>query len=1023
MKKLSIVLLAVLLIASLIISCDNSTKALTDELVEVQLGTQAGSRALSSSVTLEQISDPSLTWYYSATKRSQEAFQTGATPGSEIALGTTKTFSQGKWDFALWAKKGVEKNTEGTVTNHGTKVYYGELTDVLITKSPSSSPVPVVINVSPYVEGSNGSVQFSNVKIQKYSEDTNTINTTPANVITLDGSNVTLIDGNAIVNEVTPGPHTVVVSYVANIDGQDVVYASESILITVYSGRTTVISGNVLEEVGSAEITVIATSAKVTSPAITVAAGKSASATIEAAVAPFNATASKEDANKKTTVSFPEGALVSSETSVSGSVSATLSVDTKSIENNIQITGGSTAVAGINISLSVNGSPVTEFNNEYVTITTYIAKNLNDVKVVYNGEGAQPIATDKVGASDPAKAAMLSSDEGSHLGYNKNTGLLRFNTNHFSEFNVVADAVCYVSETNTAYSTLSAAFEAAVGSRKTVVLIKDINDSVNVPSGADVILDLNGKTISSTDTVISNYGTLTLKNGTINSTGTKSAIRARNNSITNIESGTYKGECAVITGYATGATININGGTFIASDNAVIAGNGNKTNETGATREKPNTINITGGTFNGGITTEGYVACGIYAPWKDVINVSGGTFNITKGAGIVARAGNVNVSGGTFNCTGDANIIGKVGDSRIVVHCSAIVFDSEANYPAMTADSKITVTGGTFTSEADIIEVVTTTDDNRIAICGGSFSSNPSAYVDFDSHYAYKPENENVWNVVSRSGVVVNSAYDLRSVLTALTGPGAGNNAVILGSDINIPEDFVWTPVKVQGNRGAGVILVDGNNHKITGLKDALFAGGFAGSSGIVIKDLTIENANIFDTTETQGLGAFIKSVDSMPRIELVNCHLKNSTITSTGGARVGGLIGWTAGYNNPNDGPVDTYVTIANCSVEDCTITAAGSVGGIIGHAGNNPATFHTITGCTVKDITLHSTDDGDWRVGVVVGTANVGEVTISGTTVSGNTTLKQKDETAPEHSNLYGRFVPNGTGQLKIDGVAITE
>ena len=202
-----------------------------------------------------------------------------------------------------------------------------------------------------------------------------------------------------------------------------------------------------------------------------------------------------------------------------------------------------------------------------------------------------------------------------------------------------------------------------------------------------------------------------------------------------------------------------------------------------------------------------------------------------------------------------------------------------------------------------------------------------------------------------------------------------------------------------------------------------MFAGGFAGTSGIVIKDLTIKNANISDTTESLGLGAFIKSIDSMPRIELVNCHLKNSTITSTGGARVGGLIGWTAGYNNPNDGPVDTYVTITNCSVEDCTITAAGSVGGIIGHAGNNPATFHTITGCTVKDITLHSTDDGDWRVGVVVGTANVGEVTISGTTVSGNTTLTQTGKTAPEHSNLYGRFVPNGTGQLKIDGVAITE
>ena len=159
-----------------------------------------------------------------------------------------------------------------------------------------------------------------------------------------------------------------------------------------------------------------------------------------------------------------------------------------------------------------------------------------------------------------------------------------------------------------------------------------------------------------------------------------------------------------------------------------------------------------------------------------------------------------------------------------------------------------------------------------------------------------------------------------------------------------------------------------------------------------------------------------------MPEIELNNCHLKNSTITSTGGARVGGLIGWTAGYNNPNDGPVNTYVTITKCSVENCTITAAGSVGGIIGHAGNNPATFHTIKDCTVENTKLHSTDDGDWRVGVVVGTANVGEVTISGTTEKGNT-LSQVGKTAPEHSNIYGRFVPNGTGKLAIDEESITE
>ncbi|MEI3556135.1 MAG: hypothetical protein V8Q23_04870 [Eubacteriales bacterium] len=232
---------------------------------------------------------------------------------------------------------------------------------------------------------------------------------------------------------------------------------------------------------------------------------------------------------------------------------------------------------------------------------------------------------------------------------------------------------------------------------------------------------------------------------------------------------------------------------------------------------------------------------------------------------------------------------------------------------------------------------------------------------------------------------------------------------------------YNWTALTVDGYNGAGIVTVEGNNHTITGLNTSLFAGGFAGTSGIVIKDLTLDNVSIEDTTNEQGIGAFINNVDSMPKIELNNCHLTDSTITSTGGARVGGLIGWTSGYNKKNDGPVDTYITVTNCSVENTKITAKGSVGGIIGHAGANPATYHTFTNNTVTGCTLHSTDDGGWRVGVVVGTVNVGEVALNNTTESGNT-VTQTGKTAPAgQSNLYGRFVPGTTGKLVIDGTAV--
>lgn len=230
-----------------------------------------------------------------------------------------------------------------------------------------------------------------------------------------------------------------------------------------------------------------------------------------------------------------------------------------------------------------------------------------------------------------------------------------------------------------------------------------------------------------------------------------------------------------------------------------------------------------------------------------------------------------------------------------------------------------------------------------------------------------------------------------------------------------------WTSIKVDGYNGAGVMTIEGNGHKITNLSAPLFAGGFAGNGGIEIKDLTLDRVDIDDSTNTIGVGAFINSIEAMPTITLTNCTLSNSTIESTGGARVGGLIGWTAGYDNSGDGPVDTHVTIEGCNVISCNIEANGSVGAIIGHAGTNPATYHTISNCTITGNTLKSTNDEDWRVGVVVGTANVGEFTISRITESGNT-LSQTDKTASAgQSDLYGRFAPGTTGKLTIDGVVI--
>ncbi len=353
---------------------------------------------------------------------------------------------------------------------------------------------------------------------------------------------------------------------------------------------------------------------------------------------------------------------------------------------------------------------------------------------------------------------------------------------------VMALALCSVSWADATEVKTEAELTTAVSNGGEIKLGANITltSMLTIPADKTVTLDLNGLSITSAGKVIKNNGILTITDtkggGKIISTG-NTAVGVGDNSKTTIKTAIIESvEGAVITGYATGATINIEDGIFSASDNAVVAGNGNRTNEAGAERTVGNTINISGGTFNGQIKTPTYVACGIYAPWKDTIKVTGGTFNITGGAGIVARAGSVSVSNATINTTGNAT--GKVGDSRVVVPCSAIVFDSEAAYPALTNTSAISVESGTFTSEADAISVVKPEGEGaveRVAVTGGTFSTDVTEYL---AEGKILQKNGDTYTAVTNSGI---TSGTYTSEPTVPSGYKATKN-----------DDGTWTVSKVS---------------------------------------------------------------------------------------------------------------------------------------------------------------------------------------------------------------------------------
>ena len=362
------------------------------------------------------------------------------------------------------------------------------------------------------------------------------------------------------------------------------------------------------------------------------------------------------------------------------------------------------------------------------------------------------------------------------------------------------------------YETLQAAIDAAKGG-STVRLLADVTltETAVFPAGKTVHLNLVGHNITATGTALRINGTTDIqdtdKTGIIESTGNV-AVAVGNNASLTVYSGTLKGrEGAVITGTSTGAKIEIRkNATLIATDNAVIAGNGSKRDG------KPNTILVKGGTFIGGIVTDGYIACGIYAPWNDNVTVSGGTFNITNGAGIVARAGTVKVTGGTFSCTGTAE--GYVGDSKNKVPCAALVFDKAANYPALTPDSKILVSGG-------------------------SFSTDPAANgAKLADGYVAIPNADGVYKVAKANPVAAigDVKYDtLQAAITAAQDTKDGATITLL-TDINTSSYYEV--------KGENPVTIDLAGHNITG-------SGISGLFYVTVKgDLTIKGEGTVTAVE-----------------------------------------------------------------------------------------------------------------------------------------------------------------------------
>lgn len=438
-----------------------------------------------------------------------------------------------------------------------------------------------------------------------------------------------------------------------------------------------------------------------------------------------------------------------------------------------------------------------------------------------------------------------------------------------------------------------------------LVLGADLNVTKPITGNYSGVSDVNlaGHTLTAPKTAILNDGkaTLTIHDGNIVSEG-HVGVMVNSNTNTTLTSCNVTGvEGAVATGLSTGAVVNINGGTYTATDNAVIAGNGSKRDG------EVNKITIEAGTFKGQITTKGYIACGIYAPWKDIITVNGGDFEITNGVGVLCRGGQVNIKGGTFTTTDPDTKKGCVGDSRIVVPCQTVYVDKASQYPDY--------------------------ENATIEISGGKFSDDSCKDYLAEGHEV-KQDGE-TYTVVEAAVIPVTSQEDLNNAIT--TGATQGQSATV-----TLPSNSTFTldnDIANAGSKSRDITFVGDGTQTIDVITNAITSSegeemNYQRGSSFTFMNMTIQAG----TTPYGGIVC--------DELTYVKCTIKGK-LTLYGKAT---FIDCTFENDMANQYSIWTWGG-TDVKFEGCTFNTNGKAILLYGQATAEKPTNLTVTNCTFND------------------------------------------------------------------------
>ena len=477
---------------------------------------------------------------------------------------------------------------------------------------------------------------------------------------------------------------------------------------------------------------------------------------------------------------------------------------------------------------------------------------------------------------------------------------------------------------DTSYYTMDEAFKAQTASGKDIVLLRDYTTGSAFPSGSiDRTVDLNGHTWTCTGTDANsaafeiNYSdvTLTVKNGKVVSSQLVGLIPSA-------MGGTIKYD---------NSSLVFDGVEMTTTARSGIETNGNNTNDTVTLRNS--TLNV----------PNGY---GIYFPSSGTLTIDNSVIN-AQTMGVQVCSGSLNISGAGTAITVSGDGIDKTINDGAIEDGAAISIVNRTGYKGL---SNIEVKGGTFTAKDGNAAVkaynwkdLTESDFTqaaKVSVSGGTFSSEvdkslcAGGYIptqNADGTYSVK-EGADGYVEDENGNVIISTAEGLFYFAKKVN---AGNNfagkTVTLANNIDLNNEK-WTPIGIFNDATTQFKgTFDGQNHAVTGLKVEESRKNGVGFFGKVYTG-TIKNLTVEGSVSTSNC-TYVGGIVGHGYATITNCTFKGS-VGSTDTMQVGGIAG-SGGF------------TVTDCSVY-ADVTAECWAGGIVGNCQDGGA----YTNCYVDGV-----------------------------------------------------------------------